>query len=157
MLYTLPLTKMSYTNSLPKYKTTLKKIITTPPFCHEWQKESNSGSHLIIARRASILVLSIIITTEAIITLILWSRLRWSIHAHKLYHDGLKSHFTCWRRRSGGGCSERSWKSHHLGLWPPWKPTGPPFGKEEFHLWLWGYSLSCCRIRNEGLLGMPPS
>ena len=41
-----------------------------------------------------------------------------SIHAHKLYHDGLKCHSTHWRRRSIGGWSGRSWRSCrlHLGL-----------------------------------------
>ena len=35
-IYTLPLTKMSYANSPPKYKTTLiPKLLPLPPFCHE--------------------------------------------------------------------------------------------------------------------------
>ena len=39
-LYTLPLSKKSYTNSPPKYKTTLKPK-TTSPFCHELQRASH--------------------------------------------------------------------------------------------------------------------
>ena len=41
-----------------------------------------------------------------------------SIHVHKLYHDGLESHFTCKRRRSRGGQSRRSRKNCHLSSWP---------------------------------------
>ena len=42
-----------------------------------------------------------------------------SIHTHKLCHDGLKSHSTCRRQRSGGGRSGRSWRSYCLGLCLP--------------------------------------
>ena len=43
-----------------------------------------------------------------------------SIHAHKLCHDGLKSHSTHRSRRSEGGWSGRRWRSRHLYLGPPW-------------------------------------
>ena len=42
-----------------------------------------------------------------------------SIHVHKLCHDGLKSHFACKRRGSGGGWCGRSWRSCHLSPWLP--------------------------------------
>lgn len=66
--------------------------------------------------------------------------------------------YSCEQRLSGGrsptsglsgdmaGCT--------LGLWPLWQQMGPPFGKDESHLCLQGYSLFCCRIRTLGLLGM---
>ena len=38
---------------------------------------------------------------------------------HKLCHDGLKSHSTRRRRRSGGGRSGRSWRSYCLDLCSP--------------------------------------
>ena len=40
-----------------------------------------------------------------------------SIHVHKLCHDGLESHSTHRRRKSGGGWSGRSLRSHRLGSW----------------------------------------
>ena len=46
-----------------------------------------------------------------------------SIHALKLCHDRLEGHTTC-RRRSRCGWSGRSWRSHHLGLWPLWSKLG---------------------------------
>ena len=47
-----------------------------------------------------------------------------SIHAHKLCHDGLKCHSTRWRQRSGGGWSDRSWRSCRLCLGLPRSKLG---------------------------------
>ena len=68
---TLPLTKISisYTNSPPKTMTTLIPK-TTPPFCHEWQRVSNSSSHRVVTGRASILILILIIIMVVGVTII---------------------------------------------------------------------------------------
>ena len=42
----------------------------------------------------------------------------------KLRHDGFESNTTCGRRRSGGGWSERGWRSHRLSLWLFWSKLG---------------------------------
>ena len=140
-----PYQKLSYTNSPPKYKTTL--IQNYSPFL-SWMTKGKSlrGHHLVISRKASIIIL---------ITWSLWKR-RWrrsettkaslstsnatdagvhlthligeivkmSIHPLKLGHYGLQGHISCRRRRSRGG---RSWKGGknssssriiRLHLWP---------------------------------------
>ena len=125
------------------------------PFLSQMTKgKSLRSSHLLVTGRAStIILISIIIITGAIIiALILWSWWRWrwrhgetihdnlllcdttntgvhltqlitesvkaSIHVLKLSHDGLKSHTTRGRKRSGGGWSGRGWRSRRLGSWP---------------------------------------
>ena len=67
---------------------------TTPSFCHEWQRASESSRHLIITGWAIIIILSIISTTEAIITLILRSRQRWRGSDCETTHHSLLSRNT---------------------------------------------------------------
>ena len=72
-IYTPPIKKMSYTNSPPKYKTTL--IQNYSPFLSRMTKgKSLRGCHLVITRRASI----VLIITNIIILISrgLWRR-RW--------------------------------------------------------------------------------
>ena len=72
------------------YMTTLISK-TTLPFYHEWERVSNSSSHLSITRRASTIVLISIITTGAIITLILKRRWRWRRESSETTHGNLSS------------------------------------------------------------------
>ena len=121
-IYTPPIKKMSYTNSPPKYKTTL--IQNYSPFLSRMTKgKSLRGCHLIITGRASILIITINITI--LICRSLWRR-RWrgdettkaslsscytidtsvhltqlisesvkaSIYALNLRHDGFQGHIT---------------------------------------------------------------
>ena len=67
-IYTLPLTKIFYTNPLPMSMTTIISK-TTSPFCHEWQRVRVSSRHLVSTRRASISIRIIIIVIEVIIFL----------------------------------------------------------------------------------------
>ena len=128
---------------------------TTSHFCHEWQRASNSSSHVIITGRVSILI----IIEVTIIVLVLWSLWRRngrlykatkvslsscntidtgvhltqlitecvkaSIHALKLRHDCLEGHTTRRRRRSGCGWSRRGRTSCRLSLWPLQSKLGP--------------------------------
>ena len=57
------------------YMTTLISK-TTSPFCHDWQKVSKSGSHLIVTERASILILIIIVGVTIIVLILrcLWRK-----------------------------------------------------------------------------------
>ena len=66
-MYTLPLTKISYTN--PPLSMTNLITKTTPPFCHEWQKVRVSSRHLVNARRASISILIIVVFVGVVIVL----------------------------------------------------------------------------------------
>ena len=73
-VYTLPLTKMPYANSPPKYKTTF--IQNYSPFLSRMTKgKSLRGRHLVIIGRASSLMLMI----TSIVILISWNlrRRRW--------------------------------------------------------------------------------
>ena len=56
--------------------------------------------------------------TSVCLTQLIAKSVKVSIHTHKLCHDGLKCHSTCWRRRSEGGWSGRRWRSCclYLGL-----------------------------------------
>ena len=51
---------------------------TSPPFCHEWQRVSNSSSNVVVIKRASILILIIIIVVGVIIIVLvlkcIWRR-----------------------------------------------------------------------------------
>ena len=120
---------------------------TTPYFCHEGQRASNSSSHLVVTGRASILILIIIIIV--IVLRCLWRRrgrlreatkaslsscnttntgahltqpitecVKASIHALKLRHDRLEGYTTRKRGRSGCGWSRRCRRSHCLCPWP---------------------------------------
>ena len=120
---------MSYTNSFPKYKTTLKPK-TTPLFLSRMtQGKSLRGCHLVITGKASIvLIITILIRrslwrkrwkgsettkkslsscymtdTSVHLTHLISERVKVSIHALKLCHDGLEGHTTSRRRRSRGG------------------------------------------------------
>ena len=53
--------------------------------------KSLRGSHLLVTRRASTIILISIITTKAIITLILWSLWRWRRRCSETAHDSLLS------------------------------------------------------------------
>ena len=63
-IYTLPLTKISYTNPPLTMTTLITKI--THPFCHEWQRVRVSSRHLVRAGRASVSILIIIIVVRVI-------------------------------------------------------------------------------------------
>ena len=73
--YTLPLTKISYTNPPPMSMTTLISK-TTSRFCHEWQRVRVSSRHLVSAGRASIIIL-ISIRSSSITIIVLILRGRW--------------------------------------------------------------------------------
>ena len=71
---TLSLTKISYVN-FPPYVYDYFHPKTTSPFCHEWQRESNSSGQLIVTGGASILILIIIRVTIVVLVLrSLWKR-----------------------------------------------------------------------------------
>ena len=53
------------------YMTTLISI-TTPHFCHEWQRVSKSSSYLIVTGKASILILILIIIIVVKVTIIVF-------------------------------------------------------------------------------------
>ena len=76
--YTLPLTKISYTNPPPMSMTTLISK-TTSHFCHEWQRVRVSSRHLVSTGRASISIL-IIIFVGVIIILGCLGRKRGRLH-----------------------------------------------------------------------------
>ena len=71
LINTPPVTKIPYANPPPM--SDYSHIKTAPPFCHEYQRVSTSSRHLIITGRASTITLISIITTRAIVTLILRS------------------------------------------------------------------------------------
>ena len=74
-IQTLPLTKISYANSPPKYKTTLFQNYF--PFLSRMTKDkSPRGHHLIIIGRVSILILILIIIVNTIITILICRSLR---------------------------------------------------------------------------------
>ena len=68
-IWTLSLTKISYTNPLLISMTTFISK-TTPSFCHEWQMVSISSRHLVIAGWASISILIIIIVVGVIVIIL---------------------------------------------------------------------------------------
>ena len=148
-IWTLPLTKISYTNPPPMSMTTLISK-TTHPFSQEWQRVSILSRHLIIARWASISILIIIVGVIVIVLGCLERRrrrlheatkvslssrnradmgvhliqlitksIKASIHALKLPHDRIKSYTTHRRKGSEGGWSWRSGRNYHLCLGPP--------------------------------------
>ena len=67
---------MSYANFAPKTMTTLIPK-TTSPFCHKWQRVSNSSNHLAITGRASILILIIIIIIVRVTIIVLVLKCLW--------------------------------------------------------------------------------
>ena len=68
-IWTLPLTKISYTNPFPMSMATLI-FKTTSSFCHEWQMVSISSRHPVIAGWASISIIIIIIVIEVIVIIL---------------------------------------------------------------------------------------
>ena len=64
--YTLPLTKLSYTNPPPTRMTTFISK-TTSPFCHKWQRVRVSFKHLVSVGKASISILIIIVIVVGVI------------------------------------------------------------------------------------------
>ena len=146
-IYTLPLTKILYTNLPPMCMTTYITK-TTSPFCHKWQRVRVSSRQLVSTREVSISILISIIrviivlgclgrrrgrlhkatkvslpfsnTANMGVHLIHLSSecIKASIHALKLRHDRIKSHTSHRRRGSGGGWSWRSGRSCWPG--PPW-------------------------------------
>ena len=124
------------------YMTTLISI-TTSPFCHEWQRVSISSRHLIISIITAEAIITLILenrwnwrgsnnetTHDSLsscdmtnmgvhLTQLITECVKVSIHAHKLCHNGLKSHSTRKRQRSKGGWSSKSWRSRRLCLGPP--------------------------------------
>ena len=137
--------KLSYTNSPPKYKTTV--IQNYSPFL-SWMTKGKSlrGHHLIISRKASIIILitwslwkrrwrrsettkASLLTSNATdasvhLTHLIGEIVKMSIHPLKLGDYGLQGHISCRRRRSRGG---RSWEGGknssssriiRLHLWP---------------------------------------
>ena len=141
--YTLPLTKISYTNPPPMSITTLISK-TTSPFCHEWQRVRVSSKHLVSTERASISIHIIIIVLGCLkkrrgrlhkatkasllssntanmgvhLTQLITESVEVSIHALKLRHDCIESHTIHRGRESGGGWSWKSGTSCRPR--PPW-------------------------------------
>ena len=85
-----PNKKISYINSPPKNMTTLIPK-TTSPFCHEWQKASNSSIHLVVTERASIRIFMLIIIEVTIIILVLKCLWRRRGRCHKATKASLSS------------------------------------------------------------------
>ena len=84
---------ISYTNPPPISMTTLiSKLL--PLFITSDKGVSTSSRHLIITRRASIIILISIITIGAIVTLILRSRWRWRGSHSETTHNSLLSRDT---------------------------------------------------------------
>ena len=107
--------------------------VNSPPFCHEWQKASNSSSHLVVEDTIIVLVLRCLwrrrvrrheatkmslpsgntANTGVHLTWLITKCVKASIHALQLHHDHLEGHTTRRWRRSGG-----SRRSHCLCPWP---------------------------------------
>ena len=108
--------------------------------------KSLRGRHLIITRRASILIIITIITilicqslrrrtrtsgettkvslsscyttdTGVHLTQLISESVKASIHALNLLHDSLQGHFTSWERRRRGGWNSRSCRIGKLHMW----------------------------------------
>ena len=127
---------MSYTNSPPRYKTTLKPK-TTPPFCHEWQR----ASHWEVVISSSVEELASSSSTVASgeeegkgakpamraypsysgvhLTYLINEIVKTSIHPLKLCHDGLQGHTTSrgGKRNWGRRRNSRSCRIYSLHLW----------------------------------------
>ena len=78
-IWTLRLTKISYTNPPPTSMTTLISK-TISPFCHKWQKIRVSSRHPISTGRVSIFILIINIVVKVIIVLGCLGRRRGRFH-----------------------------------------------------------------------------
>ena len=81
---------ISYTNPPPMSMTTLiSKLLSL--FVMSDKVVSTSSRHLIITRRASIIILISVITAEAIVTFIVGSRWRWRGSHSETTYDSLSS------------------------------------------------------------------
>ena len=142
-VYTLPLTKKYPMLTLP-LNTRLLSSQNYFPFSSRMTKgKSLRGRHHIIIERVNILIITILIyrslwrrrwkrseTTKATLsscyttntgvhlTHLIGKRVKASIHALKLCHDGLQGHTNYRKRRSKGGRSYRIYMIGHLRSWP---------------------------------------
>ena len=78
-----------------------------------------------------------------------------SIHALKLCHDGLESHTTTWRGRSGGGWSRTGWRSRYLGPWPLQSKLGLAPSNEHHANGTHDGEMRRLGIRNRGMTNDP--
>ena len=78
-----------------------------------WRRRGRSGETTEVSLSSSNTIDTVVHLTQLIT-----KSVKASIHVLKLRHDGLKSHTTTWKRRSGGGRNGGGWRISHLRPWP---------------------------------------